>query len=157
MTNHNLQSTHNCTTVRTLETVDFKSIREFLEPVTELYPDFDTWYNFRLRRQYPHQRIVIAAENSNMIIGVAILKKTQDEHKICTLFVHEEHRGKKIGSMLLNEAIQALKGKNIYITVAEERNAALKPLLEKYGFTLEDSKLGYYRPHATEFFYVLDK
>ncbi|MCA3897342.1 GNAT family N-acetyltransferase [Vibrio vulnificus] len=157
MVNSSLKSTQDCISVQVLENADFENIRKLLEPVSDLYPDFDTWFNFRVRRQYPQQRIVIAAERDSTIVGVAILKKTIDEHKICTLFVHKNYRGQKVGSELLNEAVNILDGKDISITVSEERNSSLKPLLEKKGFQLKDAKLGYYRPNTTEYFYVLTK
>lgn len=136
---------------------DFKAIRSLLDPVSGLYPSFDAWFSFRFRRSFTSgYRIVIAAMSGSTIAGVALLKKTDSEHKICTLFVREEFRRQGAGSQLLLKAIENLQGKKIGISVAEERHQVLKGLLEKQGFSLKSEEKGYYRPDAVEYFYELD-
>ncbi|EGQ8447185.1 GNAT family N-acetyltransferase [Vibrio alginolyticus] len=140
-----------------LKDPDFQAIRKLLEPVSGLYPSFDAWFNFRFKRNFSSgNRIVIAAMSGSTIAGVALLKKTESEHKICTLFVREEFRGLGVGRQLLTKAIENLKGNKIGISVAEERHQALKSLLEKQGFSLKSKEIGYYRQGAVEFFYELD-
>ncbi|MGS0679973.1 GNAT family N-acetyltransferase [Shewanella sp. 125m-7] len=156
MVNYNVQS--NSITIQIQEKPDFLAIRKILEPVSSLYPDFDAWFNFRFRGKFKTgDRIVIAAMSDSQIAGVALLKKTNVEHKICTLYVREEFRQQGAGSLLLTEAIKNLQGKKIGISVSEERHLPLKTLLDKYGFTLVSEEDGYYRKGAIEYFYELNQ
>ncbi|ENM3755787.1 GNAT family N-acetyltransferase [Vibrio cholerae] len=143
-------------TVETQKSPDFAAIRTLLEPVSNLYPNFDSWFDFRFRRNFKSgERIVITAVYDSKIIGVALLKKTDVEHKICTLFVTKEARGQGTGSILLDKAIDVIHGNNIGISVAEERHSALQGLLVKRGFVLVSAEPNYYRNNVTEFFYEL--
>lgn len=136
--------------------INFQKLRAFLVDVSGFYPNFDRWLNFKFCRNLASgQRKIALAHNGNEIIGVALLKSDTFESKICTFYVDPAFRGMNIGSKLMDLSISALDNPNTFITVCDERNSELAPLLSSRGFTLERSVDGLYYSHSSEHFYKL--
>ena len=75
-----------------------------LEELSDSYPNFDKWYNEKvlveMRKGVSSREIIVAIselERGSKITGVAIIKKTEEERKICTLKVLKEYRKQGIG------------------------------------------------------------
>lgn len=80
---------------------------------------------------------IIFVEVDNKIVGtVALIKVTEDYFELAKMAVTEQFQGKKIGNVLLQEAIAYAKKHHIK-TLMLESNRALKAALylyQKFGF-----------------------
>lgn len=145
-----------CIRYITQQNADFKSLKHFLLPISPMYPGFDVWLNFTFRRNLASgKRQIVTAYYGSELAGVALLKSDLTERKICTFYISESFRGLGIGPKLLDIAINTLNGSDSFITVSEERNGELSPLLYSKGFRLIDTVPKLYRPDSTEYFYSL--
>ena len=126
--------------------VDLSLLNISLKDIAPLYPNFDTWLNFTFRRNISsgERNIVLATDGTN-ILGLSLLKKTQEENKICTFYVPKQYRGMNIGNELMNKSLTILDSQDSFITVADERHSELKPLLSSNGFRLTKSISSLYR------------
>jgi GNAT superfamily N-acetyltransferase len=100
-----------------------------------------------------HERKILVAHDGGSMSGLALLKDTADEKKICTFFILPEYRGQNLGKELMQRSLRELAERDISITVAEERREELSPILVANGFTLEKKVVNHYRKERTEFFY----
>ena len=95
---------------------------------------------------------VVAKNEENKLIGCALLKKTENETKICTLFVDEAYRGQGIGRQMMHRSIEFL-GKQPALSVSEKNLEMMKPLLQEFGFKLSGYQKGAYQSQNTEFYF----
>lgn len=127
-------------------------VKDFLEEVKSqlnyYYEDSDEWFkknykdilvpgkiNSSEERQFI---IVYDVENNCKLAGFALLKNSEEDKKIATLFVAEEWRNKGIGTMLLKESVSYFDGFP-YIFFSEEvllENPLFPYVLKKNGFEL---------------------
>lgn len=135
-----------------VEQVNFPLLKHFLSDVSFLYPNFDSWLNFKVRRNV---RSILIAHNGSELAGVSILKNTYDEKKISTFYVAPSFRGQLLGQALMTQSLQFLDSGETFITVSEERNSELFPLLNSNGFKLQRAVPNLYRTDKEEFFYSL--
>ena len=82
------------------------------------YPNFSLWFAKVVRQLNSTTRKMYVALDEGKIAGVLILKRDNEENKICTLRVSEHYRGRGIGSRLMNIAITELKTNKPLITVS---------------------------------------
>lgn len=132
--------------------INYPLLKNFLSDVSSLYPEFDTWFNFKVRR---FERSVLLAHDGNQLAGVSILKNSGDEKKISTFYVAPHFRGKMFGQALMTKSLQVLDSAETFITVSEERNRELVPLLNSNGFKLQKIVPNLYRSGKDELFYSL--
>ena len=105
--------------------------------IETIYPDYIDWYQrVFLTGLKRGERALIVATNRKHLVGCALVKKTPDESKICTLFVHPDHRGKGIGTQLMKASLSYL-GPHPLLTVSEQNLAQFQPLLNKFNFHLD--------------------
>lgn len=133
-----------------------------LASVSHLYPNFDAWLTFRYMRGLDcgERKAIIAYDGNNDVLGLSLLKITEEEKKICTLFVNEKARrtcsDMKVGTNLMKRSLELLNSGEVLITVCSERHEELTPLLHNFSFekTHEINKL--YRNDSSEIFYRLN-
>ncbi|MEB6857896.1 GNAT family N-acetyltransferase [Proteus cibi] len=131
-------------------------INHFLSNISALYPNFNDWLQYKFYQpSYESQRKIIIAHNGTMLLGVALLKKSHDENKICTLYTSPFHQGQGIGSQLVDLSLQYFDSPDVLITVAQEKLIELAPILKSKGFVCTASIKGMYRPESTELFFNL--
>ena len=136
--------------------IKFSGIAKSLSTVGGYYPNFKSWLYFTFRKEMIEgKRSIIIAHDGNSLAGLSLLKYTIDEKKICTFYVLPPFRGNGVGDMLMDESTSYLGDKDIKITVAEEHNQELYPLLKSKGFSIENKVSGYYRDNVDEYFYSL--
>lgn len=136
--------------------VSFPALKRLLADVSPLYPNFDGWLNFTFRREMlSGERSVALAHNGSELLGAALLKDSREEGKICTFFVSPSYRDMKVGSELLDLALAELDRNDAFITVADEREGELTPLLTSRGFSVTHSAKDLYRSGSTEYFFSL--
>lgn len=131
-------------------------INLFLKELKTLYPNFNYWLENKFYKpSYDTQRKIIIAHNGDLLLGVALLKKSIDENKICTLYTSPLYKGQGIGSQLIDLSLQYFDSPDVLITVAQEKLIELAPILKSKGFTFTSANKGMYRPDSTESFFNL--
>lgn len=134
----------------------YKQIYELTDFICTFYPKHKDWFfNTFLPELKSGERIIIAVFDENAVpIGTALLKKSPEEHKICTLFIHEDWRKHGLGNELMKASVEALEGADTFISVSGVNLSQLQPLLTRYGFVLDSKSSGDYLPEETEYYFV---
>lgn len=134
--------------------VSLLQISHFLSDISALYPNFNNWLQYKFYQpSYENQRKIIIAHNGTALLGVALLKKSYDENKICTLYTSPFYQGRGIGSQLVDLSLQYFDSSDVLITVAQEKRIELAPILKSKGFVCTASIKGMYRPETMEHFF----
>lgn len=132
----------------------YEDILSLTMPVSGTYPGYAAWYkNVFIPGLKKGERMYIVAldENENPA-GCVLVKNTEDEKKICTLFVSPQFRKHGLASMLLETALKEL-GEHPSVTVSGRNMMQLKPLLDRKGFHLSGKRKGAYGADDTEFYF----
>lgn len=136
--------------IRKLGRADLSAIRlvgSSLAFLRDDYPRFADWYGQKVVPAPGDMRMIFLAspqDDRNRFAGAMILKKTREEKKICTLYVHNDFRGLGIGAAFMDLACKEL-GCRPVITVSELREAGFAPFLQRFGFKPYGCYDGYYR------------
>jgi len=118
----------------------------------KLYPDFGLWFWTKVVPGLGNgSRRIIPVHMGQSLAALAILKRMPDERKISTLWVAPFARRLRIGYNLMCDSLIWLDCEKPTITVCQERLHELQPLLQKFGFTLEQVCDSYYRPGRPEY------
>lgn len=119
------------------------------------YPDFKTWYRGLFNWDYTlkSDRDILLCCYNQEIAGIAILKNSRMEKKICTLRVGTKYRNNGIGKKLIEKSFALLETERPLITVRKAKNSEFMPLFRYYGFDLEQDIRGYYRIFSSEMVY----
>lgn len=73
-----------------------------------------------------------------IVAGLAILKNTPDEKKICTLMIAEEYRKKGYGSKIVEDAFEILGTDKPLITIPERRLDEFSQIILENGWVEEE-------------------
>ena len=130
----------------------YTDISKLTESINDIYPKYDKWlFNKFFPEMKTGKRKIVAAYGENKsLIGVALLKDTDEEKKICCLFVREDCRNKGVAGNLIKESCKALKTDAPLISVSDRSLPQLQCLLDKYGFKFSYKKKGAYQQENTE-------
>jgi ribosomal protein S18 acetylase RimI-like enzyme len=126
------------------------------ESINETYPQHTAWYWDKFVPGIDEgKRVLVAAieEESGVLAGVALLKNTPEEKKICTLFIDPSHRNKGLASALIRQSMTALGTDKPEITVSSGNYPQLSKLLGKYGFDLTKVIHGAYKAGEAEYYF----
>ena len=140
----------------------------YLKDLAQSYPDFDRWfYNTvipELEDKTEKREIIIALSEleeikNTVLTGIAILKKTKEEKKICTFRIHEDYRNQGIGTELFEECFKFLGTKKPIFTVSSDRKEMFQGHIDKYHFEEMQQLKDYYMNDSIEYVYngVLEK
>ena len=134
---------------------------EFMELATKIYeitdficvdyPNHKEWY---FKKQLPRiltpsGEVLFVRENDE-VIAMTCLKKDDDEQKICTLYVSDECRGKKIGTTIIEESMRFLETTKPLITLADYKLPMFEPIIKKYDWELTEVVEGLYNDKYKE-------
>ncbi|EOS23433.1 hypothetical protein C806_02938 [Lachnospiraceae bacterium 3-1] len=130
-------------------------IYDFLKRLNIEYPGFSKWYKrlFVGKNELQNGREIIICEKDYRIAGVAILKSTEGEKKICTLRVAAPFQRQGIGKELMEMSFEWLQEDKPLITMHKSKQHEFAALLEYYGFVLEQTQWNYYNIFSTELSY----
>lgn len=95
---------------------------------------------------------IIAQDDDGTLAGCVLIKNTEEEKKICTLFVNPKFRRQGLGKQLMEQTLKEL-GEHPLITVSSRNLSQLLPLLKQYGFHLSAIKKGVYNSEDTEYYF----
>ena len=124
---------------------EIDKIFKLTEPLCKDYPKHKEWF---YKKHIPEvecpyiktdSREVLYINNpydSYEIIGIACLKKTETEKKICCLYVDESWRNEGIGTLLFEESFKWLGTTRPLFTFPEYKIDIFKPIINKYGWNL---------------------
>lgn len=143
--------------IKKITDVDFKidSIFSELSFLRTEYPNFYTWYYGKvLSGLSDNSREIFLASTPfsfGKVNGVLILKDTECEKKICTLYVDKESRMNGIGQKFMEVAFNELNTDKPLITVSDSRLKDFDKLLNKFKFESVDALPDYYADNHTEY------
>lgn len=128
-------------------------LREFLHDLSCDYPYFEEWLEAAFSSVRTGERSIVVCENIGQIAGVAILKDTRSEKKICTIRVAKEYRRQGIGTMLMIKALEVLKDDFPLITVSDEHIEQFRHFLSRFGFVEKNRVKSVYRYGHEEYYF----
>lgn len=133
----------------------FSELRLFLSILEYDYPFFTSWLDkVFLELNSPKRKIILCLSNDDIhIYGVAILKDTQDEKKICTIRVERAYQNLGIGTVLVKMAQEILNCEKPLITVSEKLICDFLPFLRKFDFKLVSKVKSLYLEGHYEYFF----
>ncbi len=118
---------------------DVLSAYRVLAHLESFYPGFSAWFAQKvIPGCVDGSRAVLAAidTKTGRMLGVAVVKRTHSERKICTLYVRPHCAGRGYGIRLLREAMVWLDHPRPIITVGASRLQNFNPLFARYGFEI---------------------
>lgn len=132
----------------------YEDILTLTMSVNDTYSGYTDWYkNVFLPGLKKGERMYVVAQDENEnLAGCVLIKNTNDEKKICTLFVNQSFRKQGLATLLMEVSLKEL-GEHPLITVSSKNIFQLKPLLDKMGFHLSDKRKGAYGAEDTEFYF----
>ncbi|MEK4430184.1 GNAT family N-acetyltransferase [Paenibacillus sp. FSL M7-0802] len=134
----------------------------YLRDLTESYPDFENWfYNVVIPevelKDGKREIIIVLSEIEGhpqaLLSGLAILKKTKREKKICTIRIHEDFRNQGIGSELFEKCFEFLKTRKPIITISHFRKEMFDNHISNYNFIETQVLKDYYKQDSIEYVY----
>ena len=134
----------------------FSQLWDILRDLQGEYPFFKQWFervHAELENSESRSLIICSGRNIGEIIGVAILKKTEQERKICTLRVVDKYKRQGIGTVLLMDSMRILQDDKPLITVSGLHMKEYAPFLKKHGFVLKDKVKSIYKRGSYEYFF----
>ncbi len=124
---------------------------EFLKPLSVDYPDIRQWYfNKVLPGLNDESRYLKLIERDDRIVALGIAKKSDDEYKICTVRVSQDHIGKGFGIMVFDDLLKWLGIDQPNFTVNESKLPQFERMFDYYGFKKTSYCNGLYRPDSIE-------
>lgn len=143
--------------IKRITNVDFKidSIFSELSFLRTEYPNFYIWFYEKVISNLSNnsRKIFLASTplSFGKVNGVLILKNTNFEKKICTLYVDKESRMNGIGQKFMNVAFNELRTNKPLITVSDTRLNDFSKLLKNNNFETVDSLPNYYSNNHIEY------
>ena len=133
----------------------YNQIYVFLKWLNLEYPGFNTWYDnlFTENKELKSGREIIICEKEYSIAGIAILKSTEEEQKICTLRVAKRYQRQGIGKRLMELSFEWLHNDKPLLTMHSTKQHQFRHLMQYYGFELEQKNRNYYNIFSTELVY----
>lgn len=126
-------------------------ILKYLTDLSGFYPEFNSWlYNKMIPGIVSGERSILLEHRRGTLSGLAILKNSEFEQKLCCLRVLPEFQGSGVGLRLFERAFELLNNDRPLLSVAEEQIPVFQKLFNYYGFELEKKYTGYYRPLKDE-------
>lgn len=128
------------------------SVVKQLNELSAYYPDFVKWLSIKvIPGLYNGERKILLHQSNNKLAGIAIIKDTIFEKKLCCLRVLPEFQGTGIGLKLFERSFEELNTNKPLLSIAEEQKQTFRKLFEHYGFELAEIYEDYYRPKKKEF------
>lgn len=147
--------------INILNKEDFNTLANNIYKITESsdedYPNRKNWY---FTKQLPNiesgERNILFVRDMwdrDKIVAVSCLKDSDNEKKICTLYVAEEYRNVGLGNMLFQESMLWLGTSKPFLTFPEYKLNMFESFIEKYNWQLEDKIEGKYNNSSPELCY----
>lgn len=123
-----------------------QQVLEYSLLVKNDYEGYKSWYiTKQIPGIYDNTRNIIIAHIKDKIVGFVSLKKTPEEKKICTFYVEKSFRKNKIGTILVEKAIDYLEEEKPLITIPMNKLQEFTKIGEKYNWEITDIRENLYR------------
>lgn len=130
------------------------SIYQTISQLEQEYPLFFDWYYKKVINDVAiGMREILFTVSDDYISGLAILKTTTNEKKICTLRVMDKFQNQGIGKDLIKNSFAILDTEKPLITVSSAREYQFKRLFDHFGFQKRSKLSGYYKKDSFEITY----
>lgn len=97
------------------------------------YPNHYYWFYEKFCKELDgKKRDIVFCLNNDVPIGVVFLKKSIEEKKICTIYVHKTYRNLGIGTQLLLKSFSFLNTTKPLITMPEYKVKEFDNIIKKY-------------------------
>lgn len=127
---------------------------ELLKDMPLEYPNFWEWFGTKVIPGLADgTRRIFTRRVDNKLAGVAIVKKTENERKLCTLFVKEEYASRGTGLFLLDASLKFLETDTPNLTVPLSKLEKFERIFERYEFVKDGRVKGLYKPGAEEVYF----
>lgn len=122
------------------------------------YPGFKEWYFEKvipglLTSEREILICIVNEEDEFKLGGIAILKNTNEEKKICTLRVTKKYEKNGVGYTLFEKAFEILKTDKPIFTVSSDRIKMFERHLKRYDFKQTELLEDYYSEGKSEFIF----
>lgn len=122
-----------------------KELYQITKELEKDYPQHYTWFFKKFISGLNNgTREIIYCEIDNLPVAVVFLKKTQEERKICTIFVKEEYRKYGIGTKLLEHSFNFLQTNKPLISMPIHKEKCFQKLINKYNWEKKQIIESYY-------------
>ena len=136
----------------------------YLRDLEASYPNFYKWYHQTvigdIKKGVNGRCMLFAFSDvfeegyiSKKLTGLAILKSTKQEKKICTIRVFSKDQKQGIGSALIKRCIRYLKTQKPLITISEFNIKYFSSFIRKYNWSLVQVLPDYYKEGVVEYVY----
>lgn len=116
------------------------------------YPGYTSWwYQKAVPRIFDSSGEIIFTLDKFSVSGLMILKKGEDENKLCQVFVHPEYRKQGICMNLLEEAFNFLGTEKPVITIGEDRLNEFEGIINRYSWNC--TKIDSSSYNGTEYYF----
>lgn len=135
---------------------DIRLVKRSLMNLRKCYPQFSEWYDSKILPNLNNDaRRIFLATNNGEFSGALILKRTDEEKKVCTLFVNEKNRHKNLGLDFLRIASEELETYKLPITISDEAKSYFFNS-NSFNFQTKDVKESLYTENMKEYIgYIL--
>lgn len=133
--------------------LDLHMAFKLLEPISPMYPKFKDWYwdNVVPGIILGNDKIIIA-ENKYEIVGVAVIKNSEQEKKLRALRVSEKYQKTGAGLHLIDKSLKELNHDKPVVSVSEEMiNEFSRIFINRYNFDMTHVYKGLYRKDKLEY------
>lgn len=133
----------------------YNGILELTKSINATYKQHSKWYSevFVPGLEKGLRKIVVAIDTQNNPIGVALLKNTPEEKKLCCIFVHQNYRRIGIFSKLLKESYKILNTTSPFFTISGKNMQQYSKAFDKPNFKFSYKKKGVYQKNEWEYYY----
>lgn len=131
------------------------NIYKITSSLNTIYPGYKKWfYDTQVKGCLNSNRnIFFARDKDNNIVGVCSIKKSNNENKICTIYIIDTIRNQGVGTLLLEEAMKYLDTTKPFITFNEEILPMFEKIIKKYNWELVEVVSDIYGKDKKEYCY----
>jgi len=123
-----------------------------VDSLSVFYPEFAQWYKSKvLLGLATGERTILMSETGNLLSGIAILKHSETEKKLCCLRVLKPFEGSGVGLRLFDEAFDVLGTTKPLLSISEEQRPKFSRVLNHFGFECAQEYDGLYREKKIEY------
>lgn len=131
----------------------FPKIHDVLMDLSLIYPNFKGWYEGKIvpGLESGDRSLLVEIRNSELA-GIAIIKDTIEEKKLCCLRVLPKFQNKSgVGLQLFERSMSELNTRYPLLSVSNDRHEYFDRIFKYYGFKKTWEYPNLYRPQKTEY------
>lgn len=131
------------------DTENYQKLAEQIYYLTDhLSTDYPKHHEWFFQKHLPlvgdGEREILFIRNHGNVCGIAFLKKTDEEKKICTFYVAEHGRNIGIGRTLMRESLNYLETETPMITMPAGKVEYFLHFVHRYNWKITQIKDDYY-------------